>query len=288
MTAAIYRGTKGVKLESGPMAFNRFRYSLVDPAPTASQRQQHPFPLLFHECGVKSSARPSVTKTSTTLNCAVSHRPPVGDAIDLCNNGGICDHGIGSDNLLREQTTPQPIPRAPAAALKNHWLIYDAAAPEVVDRHDQPSATVAVAEIELTRFRPSAAVPSFGMCPEPAPIKPDDLIQRARHRDRGLPLQDVSEHPTIGEASPLYSTNPHAAECIRYYSPRPKLIVIMRDPPSAHARSARTCYGSPAFTSQAPITPHQQPAKKATTVKRATAWRSSGSSVSGRAPPVSV
>jgi hypothetical protein len=31
---------------------------------------------------------------------------------------------------------------------------------------------------------------SLGMCPEPAPIKPDDLIQRACHRD-GAPLQSV-------------------------------------------------------------------------------------------------
>ncbi|MCE3246850.1 MAG: hypothetical protein K0R41_675 [Geminicoccaceae bacterium] len=45
------------------------------------------------------------------------------------------------------------------------------------------AATVAVAKIELARIRRSAAVPSFGMCPEPAPIKPDNFIQRARHCD---------------------------------------------------------------------------------------------------------
>jgi hypothetical protein len=35
------------------------------------------------------------------------------------------------------------------------------------------ASCVAVANIELARVGPSAAVPSFGMCPEPAPIKPD-------------------------------------------------------------------------------------------------------------------
>jgi hypothetical protein len=72
-------------------------------------------------------------------------------------------------------------------ALKSHWLIDDAAAPEVADRHNQTRATVAVAKIELVRIRPSAAVLPLGVCPEPAPIKPDDFIQRARHRDGALP-----------------------------------------------------------------------------------------------------
>ena len=34
--------------------------------------------------------------------------------------------------------------------------------------------------MELSRIRPLAAVLSFAMCPEPAPIKPDNFIQRAR------------------------------------------------------------------------------------------------------------
>jgi hypothetical protein len=86
-------------------------------------------------------------------------------------------------------------------ALKNHWLVDDMAAPEVADRHDQTSATVAVAKVELARIRPSAAVPSFGMCPEPAPIKPVDLIQRARHRDRGLPSERVWPAPLAGHTN---------------------------------------------------------------------------------------
>jgi hypothetical protein len=77
------------------------------------------------------------------------------------------------------------IPGRPA--LQKGWLIDDVAASEVADRHDQPCATVAVAKIELDGIRPSAAVMSFGMCPEPEPIKPDDFIQRARHRDCALP-----------------------------------------------------------------------------------------------------
>jgi hypothetical protein len=72
-------------------------------------------------------------------------------------------------------------------ALKNHWLVDEMAAPEMADCDDQTRATVAIAKIELARLRPSAAVLSLGMCPEPAPIKPDDVIQRARHRDGALP-----------------------------------------------------------------------------------------------------
>ena len=72
-------------------------------------------------------------------------------------------------------------------ALKDHGLIDDAAAAKMADRHDQTFPTVAIATIELARIRPSAAVLSLGMCPEPAPIKPDDFGQRARHRDGALP-----------------------------------------------------------------------------------------------------
>jgi hypothetical protein len=72
-------------------------------------------------------------------------------------------------------------------ALKNHGLIDDAAVPKMADRHDQTRPTVAIAKIELGRLRPSAAVLSLGMCPEPTPIKPDNFIQRARHRDSALP-----------------------------------------------------------------------------------------------------
>jgi hypothetical protein len=72
-------------------------------------------------------------------------------------------------------------------ALKNHRLIDDAAVPKMADRHDQTRPTVAIEKFELARIRPSAAVLPLGVCPEPAPIKPDDLIQRARHRDGALP-----------------------------------------------------------------------------------------------------
>jgi hypothetical protein len=72
-------------------------------------------------------------------------------------------------------------------AVKDHGLVDEAAAPKMADRHDQTRRTVAIATIELGRLRPSAAVLSLGMCPEPAPVKPDELIQRARHRDGALP-----------------------------------------------------------------------------------------------------
>ena len=74
------------------------------------------------------------------------------------------------------------------SALEDHWLVYDAAAPEVADCQDQRRATIAVAKLKLARIRQSAAVFSFGMCSEPAPIKADDFIEWARHHDRVLPL----------------------------------------------------------------------------------------------------
>jgi hypothetical protein len=72
-------------------------------------------------------------------------------------------------------------------ALQNHRLIDDAAVPKMADRDDQTRVTVAIAKFELACFRPSAAVLSFGMCPEPAPIPLDNLLQRVRHRDGALP-----------------------------------------------------------------------------------------------------
>jgi hypothetical protein len=73
---------------------------------------------------------------------------------------------------------------ARANALKNHWLIDDAAAAEVAD--DQPRTAVTPKKVELARIGPSATMPSFGVCPEPAPIKPGNLLQWARHRDGAL------------------------------------------------------------------------------------------------------
>jgi hypothetical protein len=93
---------------------------------------------------------------------------------------------LGRRRCERKQRRSRSLVRG-QRALKNHWLIDDVAAPEVADRHNQTRAPGAVAKIELACIRPSAAVPSFGMCPEPAPIKPDNLIQRARHRDGALP-----------------------------------------------------------------------------------------------------
>ena len=84
-------------------------------------------------------------------------------------------------------------------ALKDHGLIGEAAAPKMADHHDQTRPAVAIAKIELGRLRPSAAVLSLGMCPEPAPIKPDDFIQRARHGDGALPqsVWPASRRPRI-------------------------------------------------------------------------------------------
>jgi hypothetical protein len=81
--------------------------------------------------------------------------------------------------------------------LKDHGLIDDAAAPEVADRDDQTGAALAVAKLELARIRRSAAVLPLGMCPEPAPIQPDELIQRVRHRDGACP-KGVASPPLAG------------------------------------------------------------------------------------------
>jgi hypothetical protein len=78
-------------------------------------------------------------------------------------------------------------------ARKDHGLIDEAAAPEVADRDHQTRSMVAIAKIELAHRRPSAAVPPLGMGPEPAPIKPDDLIQRTHHRGGGLSRKGCGE-----------------------------------------------------------------------------------------------
>jgi hypothetical protein len=65
-------------------------------------------------------------------------------------------------------------------ALKDYWLIDDAAAPEVADRHDQLRAAVVVWKLKLASIGPSATMSSFRMSPEPAPIKPGDLVEWAR------------------------------------------------------------------------------------------------------------
>ena len=95
--------------------------------------------------------------------------------------------GIGSGDVAASANSAAADLSSGQHAPKNHWLIDDVAAPEVADRQDQTRAPGAVAKIELARIRPSAAVPPFGMCPEPTPIKPDDFIQHARHRDGALP-----------------------------------------------------------------------------------------------------
>ena len=99
--------------------------------------------------------------------------------------------GIGSEDVAASANSAPADLSSPGRALKNDWLINDVAASEVADRHDQTCAAVAVTKIELDRIGPSAAVPSFGMCPEPSPIKPSDLPERARHRARGLLPKDV-------------------------------------------------------------------------------------------------
>jgi hypothetical protein len=61
-------------------------------------------------------------------------------------------------------------------ALKDRWLIDNMAPAEVVDRHDQPRTAVTLEKLELALSGPSATMPPFGMCPEPAPITSGDLF----------------------------------------------------------------------------------------------------------------
>jgi hypothetical protein len=91
---------------------------------------------------------------------------------------------LGGCCCERKQRRSRPLVPG-RAAVENNWLIDDVAAPEVADRHDQGCATTAVASVQLGGIRPSAAVPPFGMCPEPSPIKPGNFVQTPRHRDRG-------------------------------------------------------------------------------------------------------
>jgi hypothetical protein len=77
-------------------------------------------------------------------------------------------------------------------ALKDHWLIDNVAAAEVTDRDYQTRATApAVTKSEFARIRPSAAMLSLGMCPEPAPIEADDILKWARRHDCVLPSKRV-------------------------------------------------------------------------------------------------
>jgi hypothetical protein len=61
--------------------------------------------------------------------------------------------------------------------LDDHWLIDKVAVPEVADRHNQSRAAASGVKFELACIGQSATMPPFGMCPEPAPIKPDNLIK---------------------------------------------------------------------------------------------------------------
>ena len=102
---------------------------------------------------------------------------------------------LGGGRCERKQRRSRSlVPGQPA--LKKDWLIDDVAASEVADRHDQPCATVAVEKIELDGIRPSAAVPPFGMSPEPSSIKPGDMPERARHPARGLSRRRKCRQPT--------------------------------------------------------------------------------------------
>jgi hypothetical protein len=89
---------------------------------------------------------------------------------------------LGGFRGERKQRCRRPLVSGQRAA-KNDWLIDDVAASEVADRHDQGCAAVAVAEIELDGIRPSTAVPSFGMCPEPSPVESADMSKTAQHSD---------------------------------------------------------------------------------------------------------
>jgi hypothetical protein len=143
--------------------------------------------LVPHEVpAVATSNHGGTLRTSRLLAPAASHSPHVRSVEDRDRLGG--------GRRERKQRRGRFLIYG-QRALKDHGLVDDVAAPEVADRDDQTRLTVAIAKIELARIRPSAAMPSLGMCPEPAPIKPDNFIQRARHGDDALP-QSVWPAPT--------------------------------------------------------------------------------------------
>jgi hypothetical protein len=69
-----------------------------------------------------------------------------------------------------------------------------------------------------------------GQNPEILPYLRKELpVVRSLAAYRAL-FDEVSEHKAVGEASPLYLADPHAAEQIRHYLPGAKLIALLRDP----------------------------------------------------------
>jgi hypothetical protein len=69
-----------------------------------------------------------------------------------------------------------------------------------------------------------------GQNPEILPYLRKELpVVRSLADYRAL-FDEVSEHKAVGEASPLYLADPHAAEQIRHYLPGAKLIALLRDP----------------------------------------------------------
>ena len=69
-----------------------------------------------------------------------------------------------------------------------------------------------------------------GQNPEILPYLLDWLPVVRSLSDYHALFRDASNHKAIGEASPLYLADPHAAKRIRHYIPEAKLIAILRDP----------------------------------------------------------
>ena len=103
----------------------------------------------------------------------------------------------------------------------------------MADRHDQPSVTVVVAKIELDGIRPSAAVPSFGMCPEPAPINPSDLPKCAQHPASSLSRRAtrVPDPEKCGQLDGQYklATSGFRVEKLELITKRAKETSVLKD-----------------------------------------------------------
>jgi hypothetical protein len=118
---------------------------------------------------------------------------------------------LGGRRSERKQRRRRPLVPG-QRALKNDWLIDHVSASEVADRHDQACAAVAVAHIKLDGIRPSAAVSSFRMSPEPSPIEPAicPSVRGVSNYDHCSPkkewptLADQASHTEhLGEQTPL-------------------------------------------------------------------------------------
>jgi hypothetical protein len=107
------------------------------------------------------------------------------------------------------------------------------AATKMADGDHQTHSTVAAAKVDFARIRPSAAVPPFGMCPEPAPIKPSDLPKCAPHPASSLSRRTtrVPDPEKCGQLDGQYklATSGFRVEKLELITKRAKETSVLKD-----------------------------------------------------------